>query len=71
MTFKLNVTDEDSIGHSAWHNYTWQELVGKEIENNDDLNACLEQWNAKNVPLTPYIEFKSEEDATLFIIRWS
>jgi hypothetical protein len=31
----------------------------------------LAEWNAIDLPGTEYIEFKTEEDLSLFLLRWS
>lgn len=35
------------------------------------IDHYLEPYRAKNVPNTPYIEFETEADATMFILKWS
>ena len=35
------------------------------------INECLDAWNACDVPGTPYIEFRSDNDALLFLLKWS
>lgn len=35
------------------------------------INECLDAWNACDVPDTPYIEFRSDNDALLFLLKWT
>ena len=39
------------------------------IEGNID--EALRIWHCKNVANSPYLEFRSEKDAMLFLLRWS
>lgn len=35
------------------------------------INECLDAWNACDIHDTPYIEFRSDNDALLFLLKWS
>lgn len=36
-----------------------------------DLDNYLKPYGARNIDGTPYIEFETEKQATLFILRWT
>lgn len=55
-----------------WYNFTEHyEELDYDMNANYDITKTLLEWNALNVEQTEFIDFPSEEDATLFLLRWS
>lgn len=74
--YKLFVLD-DSGNLACWKNFindlnTTCHSNGDLISYYDTINLQLKKYNAFNPGNQfPYIEFGSEEDATMFVLRWS
>lgn len=65
--YRVDVVSNDSW-LNAFENFSNKCWFGSSIQNIDD---ALEPWHCKNIANTPYIEFRSENDAMLFLLRWS
>lgn len=69
----LNVfKDADQGWHDWWHNfhdyYTGQ---GIDFDSFEEITKVLAEWNAVDIPDTSEFYFTSEQDYTMFMLRWS
>jgi hypothetical protein len=69
MTYRLLVEQPKHFSLDFWENFMEKSgFLGQKMYN---IDHYLKPWHAKNIKNEPYIEFESEEDATLFLLRWS
>lgn len=77
MTYSLPMRQPDGIRKSWWHNFTVTSRVEKfgQTLNFSHLNwinhrdSLLKQYNAKYDG--KYVHFDTEQDAVVFLLRWS
>jgi hypothetical protein len=69
MTYKISVYESPKLLMPWWINF----LKSYELFNRADkpIDKPLAKWNGKNILESDYIEFKSEADAILFLLRFS
>ena len=69
---RVRVRDSHFDGfHQWWVNFMDFYRYKYAIGTNDGISKALAEWQGINVVNTLYIEFPSEEDVTLFLLRWS
>ena len=66
MGYKVNVSST-YFWNEAWSNFLCESYFGS----SKGIDAELAPWRAKNIPDSPYIVFQSEQDATLFLLKWA
>ena len=67
MAHRLNVS---SVYNQPWANF--YHSLDFDLVNESFVWARLkEEYKAENVYGTPYIEFETEEDAIVFLLKWS
>jgi len=55
-----------------WDNFVdYYEGLGHKMVDNDIISKLLLEWRAINIEKTEYIDFTSEQDLMLFMLRWS
>lgn len=69
MSYLLTVEYPERDNIDFWERFMNES--GFLSESNHDINHYLAPWRAKNVHGEPFIEFETEEDATLFLLRWA
>lgn len=55
----------DHKTYSVWNNFT------DALPYHQSVSQALKDWNARNVFNSEYIEFETEKDLTMFLLRWS
>jgi hypothetical protein len=75
MTYKISVF-KDRQGRDGWKErympwwINFLEAYNLIQLGDDRLNDSLAEWNCKNLAGSDYIEFTSEADSTLFLLRF-
>jgi hypothetical protein len=76
MTYKISVF-KDRLHEGSWDGRYmpwWIKFLESHrlVDSGDKLlTKPLAEWNCKNIAESEYIEFSSEADATLFLLRFS
>ena len=77
MTFRLQVVDDfESDVPQYWTNFVQScrtNVNEFKLFTEDEINVFLESYNAilKGFPGAYYLDFDSEEDGSMFVLRWS
>jgi len=69
MTYRISVYQSDKLLMPWWINFL--KTYGLLNRSENPINKPLAKWNGKDIPNSHYIEFASEADATLFLLRFS
>ncbi len=68
MAYKVTVMKPSKIDYFNW----WRNFCIKyQIENTEELNILLQKHNARQLPNTVDIEFDTEEDFLMFVLKFS
>ncbi len=59
-----------SLGGGGWHRFLTESGCYCEWPDYVSVRNALKTVNAVNIPMTQYIEFENEEDATAFVLKW-
>lgn len=73
MTYRMQVVQDDITDESD-HSYDWFNTFLHEcgyIDHNAPLDDYLAEWGGKNVFMSKFIEFETEEQAMIFLLRWA
>lgn len=79
MSVRISVINNsvyELITHCWWDNFR-DAIANKQIEEeysrpvNLIINDVLALWNGRDVPYTDLIEFDSEKDLAMFLLKWS
>lgn len=69
MSYRLLVERSGFQNISFWDKFMNE--CGFLDDDDNGIDYYLEPYRAKNVVNEPYIEFETEADATLFLLKWS
>ena len=76
MTYKISVF-KDREHQGSWDGRYWSWWINflescRLVDRGDKLlDDSLAEWNCKNIDTSDYIEFRSEADAILFLLKFS
>lgn len=72
MTYKLRVIADDLNGTEFEFFINFMKGSGYWSEHNgNSIDHYLKPYNAKNCFNEPFIEFETEQDAVVFLLKWS
>ena len=75
MTYRVNVCEHptwikafEKFADAVWF---FMPETTNEFRIRGDINEALSDWHCKSITNTPFIEFRSEKDAIIFLLRWT
>lgn len=70
MAYRVNVI-VDINNNQKGLTSAWLNFIAACESDIHKVNAALAEANGRNINKTPYIEFDTEKDAFMFLLRWS